>query len=113
MSEERLARFFIKQDGTYQIDKQVREAVTFAAHNVLMDPPFLNMDLISCRNLLIYIEPEMQKKILSLFAFGLKPGGYLFLGKSENPIGAERRVRAALQKLANFPAQAIRCRARR
>ena len=50
-----------------------------------MDPPFLNMELISCRNLLIYIEPEMQKKILSLFAFGLKPGGYLFLGKSENP----------------------------
>jgi two-component system, chemotaxis family, CheB/CheR fusion protein len=86
LSEERLARFFIKQDGTYQIDKQVREAVTFAAHNVLMDPPFLNMELISCRNLLIYIEPEMQKKILSLFAFGLKPGGYLFLGKSENPV---------------------------
>jgi two-component system CheB/CheR fusion protein len=86
MSEERLARFFIKQDGTYRVDKQVREAVTFAAHNVLLDPPFLNMDLISCRNLLIYIEPEMQKKILSLFAFGLKRGGYLFLGKSENPL---------------------------
>jgi two-component system, chemotaxis family, CheB/CheR fusion protein len=86
LSEERLARFFTKQDGTYQIDKQVREAVTFAAHNVVMDPPFLNMELISCRNLLIYIEPEMQKKILSLFAFGLKPGGYLFLGKSENPV---------------------------
>ena len=86
LSEERLARFFIKQNGTYQVDKQVREAVTFAAHNVLMDPSFLNMELISCRNLLIYIEPEMQKKILSLFAFGLKPGGYLFLGKSENPL---------------------------
>jgi two-component system, chemotaxis family, CheB/CheR fusion protein len=86
LSEERLARFFIKQDGTYQIDKQVREAVTFAAHNVVLDPPFLNMDLISCRNLLIYIEPVMQKKILSRFAFGLKPGGYLFLGKSENPM---------------------------
>src|SRR5688500_6703385 len=51
-----------------------------------MDPPFLNMELISCRNLLIYIEPEMQKKILSLIAFGLQPGGYLFLGKSENPV---------------------------
>jgi two-component system, chemotaxis family, CheB/CheR fusion protein len=86
MSEERLARFFIKQDGTYRVDKQVREAVTFAAHNVLLDPPFLNMDLISCRNLLIYIEPEIQKKILSLFAFGLKRGGYLFLGKSESPL---------------------------
>jgi two-component system CheB/CheR fusion protein len=86
VSEERLARFFIKQDGTYQVDKQVREAITFASHNVLLDPPFLNMDLISCRNLLIYIEPEMQKKILGLFAFGLKPSGYLFLGKSENPM---------------------------
>jgi two-component system, chemotaxis family, CheB/CheR fusion protein len=64
----------------------VREAVTFAAHNVLLDPPFLNMELISCRNLLIYIEPEVQKKILGRFVFGLKPGGYLFLGKSENPI---------------------------
>lgn len=86
LTEERLARFFIKQDGTYQIDKQVREAVTFASHNVLLDPPFLNMDLISCRNLLIYIEPEMQKKVLGLFAFGLKRSGYLFLGKSENPM---------------------------
>jgi two-component system CheB/CheR fusion protein len=86
LSEERLARFFVKQDGTYQIDKQVREAVTFTPHNVVSDPPFINMDLISCRNLLIYIEPEIQKKILSLFAFALKPGGYLFLGKSENPL---------------------------
>jgi two-component system CheB/CheR fusion protein len=86
ISEERLARFFIKQDGTYQVDKQVREAVTFASHNVVLDPPFLNMELISCRNLLIYIEPEMQKKILSLFAFALKPGRYLFLGKAENPL---------------------------
>jgi two-component system CheB/CheR fusion protein len=86
LSEERLARFFIKQDSTYQIDKQVREAVVFALHNVLLDPPFLNMELITCRNLLIYIEPEMQKKVLSLFAFALKPNGYLFLGRSENPV---------------------------
>src|SRR5687768_3331759 len=86
LSEERLARFFIKQNGTYILDKQVREAVTFASHNLVIDPPFLNMDLISCRNLLIYIEPEMQKKIVNLFAFGLKPGAYLFLGKSENPV---------------------------
>jgi two-component system, chemotaxis family, CheB/CheR fusion protein len=86
LSEERLGRFFIKQDGGYRIDKQVREAVTFASHNVFLDPPFLNMDLISCRNLLIYLEPETQKRVLDLFAFGLKPGGYLFLGKSENPM---------------------------
>jgi two-component system, chemotaxis family, CheB/CheR fusion protein len=86
ISEERLARFFVKRDGTYQVDKQVREAVTFASHNLLSDPPFLNVELLSCRNLLIYIEPEMQKRILNLFAFALKPGGYLFLGKSETPL---------------------------
>jgi two-component system CheB/CheR fusion protein len=86
VSEDRLARFFVKQDSAYQIDKQVREAVTFAPHNVILDPPFFNMDLISCRNLLIYIEPEMQKKVLSLFAFALRSGGSLFLGKSENPM---------------------------
>src|SRR4029434_9087236 len=86
MSEERLARFFIKQDGTYRVDKQVGEAVTFAPDKVLLAPPLSNMDLIRCRNLLIYIEPESQKKILSLFAFGLKRGVYLFLGKSESPL---------------------------
>jgi two-component system CheB/CheR fusion protein len=86
LSEERLARFFVKQNGTYRVDKEVREAVTFASHNVILDPPFFNMDLISCRNLLIYIEPQMQQTILSRFAFALKPGRYLFLGKSENPM---------------------------
>ncbi|HXV81015.1 MAG TPA: chemotaxis protein CheB, partial [Candidatus Binatia bacterium] len=86
LTEERLARFFIKQDATYQVDKQVREAVTFAPHNLLADPPFSNLELISCRNLLIYIEPAMQKKILGLFTFALKPSGYLFLGRSENPM---------------------------
>lgn len=86
LSEERLTRFFIRQDDTYRVDKQVREAITFAPHNVLLDPPFFNMELISCRNLLIYIEPEVQKKVLDRFAFALRPGGYLFLGKSENPM---------------------------
>ena len=58
--------------------------MTFAAHNLLVDPPFMKMDLISCRNLLIYIEREMQKKLCTLFAFALNPGGYLFLGKSDS-----------------------------
>jgi two-component system, chemotaxis family, CheB/CheR fusion protein len=84
VSEERLARFFVKKDGSYQINKEIRESVTFASHNLLVDPPFTKMDLISCRNLLIYIQPEMQKKIHGLFAFALNPGGYLFLGKSDN-----------------------------
>jgi two-component system CheB/CheR fusion protein len=86
VSEERLARFFVKRDGAYQIDKRVREAVTFAEHNVITDPPFLRMDLISCRNLMIYIEPEVQRKVLNLFAFALNPGKYLFLGKSDTTI---------------------------
>jgi two-component system, chemotaxis family, CheB/CheR fusion protein len=84
VSEERLARFFIKKDGSYQINKEIRESVTFAAHNLLVDPPFMKMDLISCRNLLIYIEREMQKKLCTLFAFALNPGGYLFLGKADS-----------------------------
>jgi len=86
VSEERLARFFVKKDGAYQIDKRVREAVTFAEHNVITDPPFLRMDLISCRNLMIYIEPEVQRKVINLFAFALNPGRYLFLGKSDTTI---------------------------
>jgi two-component system CheB/CheR fusion protein len=83
VSEERLARFFVRKDGVYYIDRRVRDAVTFAEHNLMTDPPFLRMDLISCRNLLIYLEPEMQKKILNIFGFALSPGKYLFLGKSD------------------------------
>jgi two-component system CheB/CheR fusion protein len=84
VSEERLGRFFIKKDNSYHIIKDIRESVTFAAHNLLVDPPFMKMNLISCRNLLIYIEREMQKKLYTLFAFALSPGGYLFLGKADS-----------------------------
>jgi two-component system, chemotaxis family, CheB/CheR fusion protein len=83
LSEERLARCFNKIDHAYQVNKQVRGVVTFTLHNLLGNPPFLKMDLISCRNLLMYIEPEGQKKIFNLFGFALNPGGYLFLGKSD------------------------------
>jgi two-component system, chemotaxis family, CheB/CheR fusion protein len=86
LSEGRLARFFTRKDSTYQIEQRIRECVTFAEHNVIQDPPFLRMDLISCRNLMIYIEPEVQKKILNLFGFALKPDRYLFLGKSDTSI---------------------------
>ena len=84
VSQERLDRFFIKKDSSYQINKEIRESVTFAVHNLLVDPPFTKMDLISCRNLLIYIERETQKKLQDVFAFALNPGGYLFLGKAES-----------------------------
>jgi two-component system, chemotaxis family, CheB/CheR fusion protein len=84
VSEERLDRFFIKKDSSYQVNKEIRESVTFAVHNLLVDPPFTKMDLISCRNLLIYIERETQKKLQDVFAFALNPGGYLFLGKADS-----------------------------
>jgi two-component system, chemotaxis family, CheB/CheR fusion protein len=83
VDESRLARFFTKRDSTYQVSKRVREAVIFSLQNLLTEPPFSRLDLISCRNLLIYIEPPVQRKLLSLFAFALNPEGHLFLGKSD------------------------------
>ena len=84
VSPERLARFFTRvNESAWQISKQVRETVTFAVQNLITDAPFSRMDLISCRNILIYLEPEMQKKIITLLHFALKEGGYLFLGPSE------------------------------
>ncbi|HLY28208.1 MAG TPA: CheR family methyltransferase, partial [Aggregatilineales bacterium] len=83
VSPERLQRFFIKSDGTYQISKQIREMAVFAVQSVTKDPPFSRMDLISCRNLLIYLGPELQKKVIPFFHYSLKAGGFLFLGTSE------------------------------
>jgi PAS domain S-box-containing protein len=83
VSPERLRRFFTKEGETYQINKQVRECVVFAIQNLISDPPFSKLDLISCRNLLIYLESDVQQKLISLFHFALKEGGYLFLGNSE------------------------------
>lgn len=83
VSPERLNRFFIKNSDTYIIRKEIREMVVFAPQNVIGHPPFLRLDLISCRNLLIYLVPESQKKLLLLFHYSLNPGGYLFLGSSE------------------------------
>jgi two-component system CheB/CheR fusion protein len=84
VSPERLARFFTKvDDHTYQVHKQVRESVTFAVQNLISDAPFTKLDLISCRNLLIYLEPDVQKKVVTLFHFALNEGGFLFIGSSE------------------------------
>ncbi|MEO7698065.1 MAG: CheR family methyltransferase [Opitutus sp.] len=84
ISPARLRRFFVEEEGGYRIDKALRDQVVFARQNVLSDPPFSRMDLITCRNLLIYLEPEIQKKILPAFHYALKPGGFLFLGASES-----------------------------
>ncbi|MGA3282416.1 MAG: chemotaxis protein CheB [Smithella sp.] len=83
ISSERMKRFFIKVEGGYQIVKEIREMVTFATQNVVMDPPFTKLDILICRNLLIYLTPELQKKLLQLFHYSLNPGGVLFLGSSE------------------------------
>ena len=67
--------------------RTLREAITFAPQNLLQDPPFSRLDLISCRNLLIYLEPEVQRKVLALFHFALRDGGHLFLGPAESVSG--------------------------
>ena len=89
VSRERLRRFFVEADGGYRIAKPVRDICIFARHNVLTDPPFSRMDLISCRNVLIYMEPVLQKKLMPLLHYALKPKGCLFLGPSES-LGAVR-----------------------
>jgi len=85
VSPERLARFFYQQgEGEkYRINKEIRDMVIFAVQNVIHEPPFSRLDLISCRNLLIYLKPELQQKILALFHYALIPEGFLFLGTSE------------------------------
>ena len=115
----RLRRFFHAEPDGYHVDKSLRERVTFALHNLLRDPPFSSVDLISCRNLLIYLDRTAQQAVLEMFHFALKPGGHLFLGSSEsvdvaarlftptdktmrifrsNPVG---RVMRSLQQLAS------------
>jgi two-component system CheB/CheR fusion protein len=83
VSPERLERFFAQQDSAYRVDTTIRDMVIFAEQNVVGDPPFSNVDLISCRNLLIYLEPDLQKKTLPLFHYALRPGGFLLLGTAE------------------------------
>ena len=83
VSPERLNRFFVKEEHGYRVGKEIREMVIFAPQNLIMDPPFTKLDILSCRNLLIYLAPELQKKLLPLFHYSLNPGGILFLGSAE------------------------------
>jgi two-component system CheB/CheR fusion protein len=87
VSESRLQQFFTLRSGGYQISPLLRESIVFAPHNLIRDAPFTKMDLITCRNLLIYFQPHAQKTVLTLFHFALKAGGVLFLGSSESPGG--------------------------
>jgi two-component system CheB/CheR fusion protein len=83
VSEERLRRFFQREEGGYRIRKEVRELVIFAPHNLLADPPFSRLDLITCRNLLIYLERDAQREVIELFHYALLPSGFLAIGSSE------------------------------
>lgn len=87
VSPERLKRFFVKEGAYYRVKKALREMVLFAPHNVLRDPPFSRVDLISCRNVLIYLNRETQDTVLEIFHFALAPDGVLFLGSSETAEG--------------------------
>ena len=118
VSEERLRRYFTKIDGSYQIRKDVRDSIVFALHNIGKDAPFTRLDLLCCRNLLIYLSAELQKTLIPIFHYALNPGGILFLGPSENltgfqdlfvPLDVKWKISRAnetpsrLERLANFP----------
>jgi two-component system, chemotaxis family, CheB/CheR fusion protein len=97
VSPERLARFFTRVDHQYRINKSIRGMCTFAKHNLAKDPPFSNLDLISCRNVLIYFDPVLQKRIIPIFHYALKPSAFLTLGPSET-IGSFSNLFALVDK---------------
>lgn len=83
VSPERLERFFVAESGSYAVAKTVRDLCIFSLHSVIRDPPFSHLDLISCRNLLIYLNSELQSRLIPVFHYALRPGGFLFLGSAE------------------------------
>jgi two-component system CheB/CheR fusion protein len=110
ITSARLQKFFTLDEGYYRIKKHIREMVVFAPHNVVQDPPFIKLDLISCRNLMIYLDTSLQKQLIPLFHYSLNPKGILFLGSSET-IGSfsdlfttiEQRWKIFLRKDTTFP----------
>ncbi|GFO66991.1 chemotaxis protein CheR [Geomonas limicola] len=95
VSPERLSRYFTREEYGYRIDKQIRDMVIFAHHNVTTDPPYTKLDLLICRNLLIYLSAELQYRLIPLFHYSLKPGGLLFLGSAESVGNGEALFRPA------------------
>src|SRR5208283_4939763 len=83
ISADRLKRFFVRQDGGYQVNKSVRDMCIFARQNLVKDPPFSNLDLVSCRNVLIYLGPVLQRRVIPTLHYSLRPGGFLMLGEAE------------------------------
>jgi two-component system, chemotaxis family, CheB/CheR fusion protein len=101
VSKERLKQFFTREQGVFKVKKQVRDMVVFSPHSIIKDPPFSKLDLVSCRNLLIYMDPSLQKKVISLLHYALNPEGVLFLGSAEtlgeftdlfNPLDSKWRI---------------------
>ncbi len=93
VSEERLRKYFTKEGDHYHVRRELRETVLFATHSLLKDPPFSKLHLVSCRNLLIYLERDLQQQVLTTFNYALAPGGYLFLGSSETADTAQSYFR--------------------
>ena len=107
VSEERLRRFFVREGDHYRVRQEVRDSVLFAVHDLLKDPPFSHIDLISCRNVLIYLDREMQEQVCSTFQYALNPGGYLFLGTPRRSSGAaapssSRQARSPARRAARW-----------
>ena len=101
VSPERKERFFVKVDAGYQIARLVRDRCVFAVHNLASDPPFSRMDLVSCRNLLIYLGPALQQRVINTLCYALQPNGSLLLGSTETlgslaeffvPLDSQRRI---------------------
>ena len=97
LSAERLERHFVKEDGNYRVTKSLREMFLFSTHDLVKDPPFSRLDLVSCRNLLIYFDPQLQHRVLATFHYALRPGRHLFLGPSEG-VAAQPRLFAPIDK---------------
>jgi len=102
VSPERMERFFTKQDGAYQVNRELREICLFSNHSFIKDPPFSRLDLISCRNVMIYLGQDLQRKSIPLFHYALRPGGYLFLGPSESASSHKELFQPVDKKLRIF-----------
>jgi two-component system CheB/CheR fusion protein len=112
VSPERLRRFFMQDERGYRVRKEIRESVVFAPQNVIMDPPFTKLDILSCRNLLIYLSADLQRRLIPLFHYALNPGGVLFLGTAETvgtystlfaPLDGKTRIYRRLASTAGAP----------
>ena len=112
VSAGRLRRFFVREhDGVYRVVKEIRESVVLAQQDVIRDPPFTRMDLVICRNLLIYLEPALQRRLITLFHYSLRPGGILLLGTSETLCGLTGLFTPVDQKLRIYSRKAGAARA--